>query len=156
MQPEMTPKHSSAAGFRHWQSLSDGFLLSIVVVGPTFLFEELWRGKPMIDQSGNLWILPAVMMAIGFFAGGSVAGRNRSTMGGSLFQGIVVAALTLGVVFIVDMVRRLVLSQGISSGVLTLWLGCAAGALLVGGLGGISGRRGTRLAQRRYQMDRFQ
>jgi hypothetical protein len=153
--PEMTPKRPFAPGFRHWQSLSDGFLLSIAVVGPTFLFEELWRGKPMIDQSGNLWLLPAIMMAIGFFAGGRVAGRNRSTLAGSFLQGIMVAALTVGVVFIVDMVRRLTLSQGLSPGVLALWLGCAAGALLAGGLGGINGRRGTRLAQRRYQMERF-
>lgn len=142
-------------GFRHWQSLSDGFLLSLVVVGPAFLFEELWRGKPMIDQGGMLWLIPALIMTAGFFAGGRVAGRNRSTQSGAFTQGLLVAGLTLGMIFVADMIRRLILTQALSWTVIALWVSSALGALLVAGLGGINGRRGLRLARQRYQMERF-
>jgi hypothetical protein len=142
-------------GFRHWQSLSDGFLVSFVIVGPTFLFEELWRGRPMIDQGGATWMIPAVIMGIGFFAGGRVAGRNRSSRRGAFSQGLVVAALTLILIFLADMIRRLILTEGLTWQVLAIWLACVFGALVVGGVGGVSGRRGARLAQRRHQMERF-
>jgi hypothetical protein len=146
---------SAPTGFRHWQSLSDGFLVSLVVVGPSFLFEELWRGRPMIDQPGALWLLPAALMALGFFYGGRVAGRNRRARSGAFTQGLLVAGLILVLIFIADLIRRLVLSQSLSIGILLIWLTCAAGALLVGGLGGVQGRRGTRLAKKRHQMQRF-
>jgi Na+-driven multidrug efflux pump len=135
--------------------LGDGFLVCLVIVGPTFLFEELWRGRPMIDQPGALWLLPAVLMGIGFFVGGRVAGRNRRARTGAFSQGILVAGLTLGLIFVADMIRRLVLAQPLTWGVVAIWLACAAAALLAGGIGGINGRRGTRLAKKRHQMERF-
>ncbi len=141
--------------YRHWQSLSDGFLVSFVVVGPVFLFEELWHGRPMIDQPGWGWVIPAVIMGIGFFAGGRVAGRNRSRRRWAFFQGLVVAAVTLIIIFLADMIRRLILTQGVTWEVMAIWLACSFGALMVAGLGGVNGRRGTRLSQRRQQMERF-
>jgi hypothetical protein len=119
------------------------------------LFEELWRGKPMIDQGGMLWVIPALIMTVGFFVGGRVAGRNRRTQAGALTQGLLVAGLTLGMIFVADMVRRLILTQALSWTVMGLWFASALGALLVAGLGGINGRRGLRLARQRYQMERF-
>jgi hypothetical protein len=155
MARDVDTRAPAPTGYRHWQSLSDGFLVSLAVVAPTFLFEELWRGRPMIDQAGVLWLLPASLMAIGFFAGGRVAGRNRRNRVGAFNQGLLVSGLTLVMIFMADMIRRVVLSQGLSWGVMLLWAGSAAGALLVGGLGGINGRRGTRLARKRHQMERF-
>jgi hypothetical protein len=141
--------------YRHWQSLSDGFLVSLVIVGPTFIFEELWRGRPMIDQGGATWMIPAVIMGIGFFVGGRIAGRNRSSRRGAFSQGLMVAALTLILIFLADMIRRLILTKGITVEVIEIWAACSFGALMAAGLGGVSGRRGARLSQRRYQMERF-
>ncbi|HEX3794005.1 MAG TPA: hypothetical protein VHV57_05865 [Acidimicrobiales bacterium] len=143
------------AEFRHWRSLSDGFLVSLIVVGPTFLVEEMWGGKPLIDRSGAVWVIPAAIMALGFFAGGRVAGRHRRNAKGAFNQGVLVAALTMPLIFIADLVRRAVLSQSITVEVLAIWVGALAAATLVGGLGGISGRRRVRLARKRNQMDRF-
>jgi hypothetical protein len=155
MHREFQTQNQVPQGFRHWRSLGDGFLVSLVVVGPTFLFEELWRGKPMIDQGGFGWVVPAVIMMIGFFVGGRVTGRNRGTRSGAFLQGLLVSGLTLGLIFVADMIRRIVLTEGLSWGVMLIWFGSALGALLIAGLGGISGRRGAVVAQRRHQMDRF-
>lgn len=156
MARQMTPRSSAPQGYRHWQSLSDGFLVSIVVVGPTFLFEELYGGKPMIDHGGVVWLWPALIMTAGFFLGGRIAGRNRSTRAGAFRQGLLVAALTLPIIFLADLLRRAALSQHIMTGeVFYLWIGCGLLALLVGGLGAVNGRRGLAMARKRSQMQRF-
>jgi hypothetical protein len=146
---------SPEPGFRHWKSLGDGFLLSLLIVGPTFLFEELWRGKPMIDQGGGWWLVPTGIMAIGFFVGGRVAGRNRRARKSAFNQGMVTAALTLVLIFVADIIRRTVLEKGFPPGVMRLWVVSALLALLVGGLGAINGRRGNIRARHRHQMERF-
>jgi len=145
----------AATGFRHWQSLSDGFLLCLVIVGPTFLVEELWRGRPVIDQPGAWWLLPAGIMAFGFFAGGRVGGRNRRARKGAFNQGLAIAGLTLVLIFVADIVRRAVLSQGFPTRVLGLWAMSGLAALVVGGLGGVHGRRSTLKARKRRQLGRF-
>jgi hypothetical protein len=157
--PHASPPDGSRPGgkspFRHWQSLGDGIVVSLVVVGPTFLVEELWRGRPLIDQGGLWWVIPAAIMAIGFFAGGTIAGRHRKSPKGAFRQGLLVASLTIVLVFIADMIRRLVLSEGMELTILGYWVAAAAAALLVGGLGGANGRRRTLRAKQRRQMDRF-
>jgi hypothetical protein len=152
-----TTKTSSEAKpvYRHWRSLSDGFLVSLVVVGPTFLVEELWRGKPLIDQGGIWWVIPGAIMAVGFFVGGVIAGRHRQHRKGAFNQGVLVAALTLSLLLVADVIRRLVLVNGLNLGVLKLWLASIAAALLVGGLGGLTGRRRTLMARKRNAMNRF-
>src|SRR5580658_5631767 len=99
---KVTPQ--SANSFRHWRSLSDGHLVTLVIVGPAFLFEELWRGSPLIDQSGMTWLYPAIVMAIGFFVGGTVAGRHRRTTNGAFNQGALVAAITMALIFAADII----------------------------------------------------
>jgi hypothetical protein len=148
-------KEHGSTGYRHWQSLSDGFLLGLVIVGPTFLAEELWRGRPLIDQAGAWWLLPACIMAIGFFSGGRVAGRKRRARKGAFTQGLMTSGLTLVLIFVADVIRRMVLSDGLPRSVLLVWLEWALAALLAGGLGGLSGRRGTLKARTRHQMGRF-
>jgi hypothetical protein len=143
------------APYRHWRSLSDGLMYSLIIVGPTFLFAELWRGKPIIDQPGFLWVIPACIMTVGIFTGGRVAGRHRSRREGAFNQGVLVAILTIILIFVADLIRRLVLTQTVPVAVLGLWLVAAAAAILVGGVGGLSGRRSSLRAQKRSQMDRF-
>jgi O-antigen/teichoic acid export membrane protein len=145
----------SAPAYRHWRSLSDGLLVTLVIVGPAFLFEELWRGSPLIDQGGITWLYPAIIMAIGFFVGGTVAGRHRRTKGGAFNQGALVAAITMVLIFAADMIRRMVLHQGISIGVIGIWVGACVAALVVTGIGGRYGRRRWVRLDRRRQMDRF-
>ena len=146
---------SESATFRHWHSLSDGFMVALVIVGPSFLFEELWRGRPLIDQPGNLWILPGAIMAIGFFAGGGIGGRHRRHAGGAFNQGLLVAALTLVLIFLADVIRRIILHAPLTLEIMGLWCAAAAGALLVGGLGGVSARRRRRKRRRRAQVERI-
>ena len=140
--------------FRHWRSLSDGFLVSLIIVGPSFLFEELWRGRPLIDQSGALWVVPVVVMAIGFMVGGGVGGRHRRSNGGAFNQGALVAALTLALIFMADIIRRVVLHQDLTIKILGLWVASAAAAMLVSGLSGIYARRQRRRRRRQAQVER--
>ena len=141
--------------FKHWQSLSDGFLVCLIIVGPTSLFSELWRGQPVIDRGPSLWLFPAFLMAVGFFVGGIIAGRHRRTPKGAMNQGFLVAALVIALIFLADMIRRLVLQQNLSLGVLGYWVGALAAALLVGGIGGLVGRSRTKRAIKQRQMNRF-
>ena len=145
---------SEGTSFRHWHSLSDGFLVSLVIVGPSFLFEELWRGRPLIDQPGNLWIVFGAIMAIGFFAGGGVGGRHRRHAGGAFNQGLLIAALTLILIFVADVIRRLILHAPLTWEIMGLWCAAAAGGLLVSGLGALSARRRRRKLRRRAQVER--
>ncbi len=142
-------------GFRHWRSLSDGFLACLVVVGPTFLFAELWRGRPLVDRGFTLWFPPAVVMALGFFFGGRVAGRHRRAPRGAIAQGLVVASLVLALIFIADVIRRLVLGQTLDSEVIALWAGAGAAALVVAAIGGLFGRWRTLQAIKRRELRRF-
>ena len=65
------------------------------------------------------------------------------------------AALTLSLLLVADLIRRLVLVNGLNLGVLKIWLASIAAALLVGGMGGLTGRRRTLVARKRHAMDRF-
>jgi hypothetical protein len=141
--------------FKHWQSLSDGFLVCLVIVGPTSLFSELWRGKPVIDRGPSLWLFPAAVMALGFFIGGIIAGRHRRSPKGALTQGFLVAALVIALIFLADLIRRLVLGEGLGWGVFGYWVAALAAALLVAGLGGLVGRSRTKRAIKQSQMNRF-
>ena len=82
-------------------------------------------------------------------------GRRRKSPKGAFRQGLPVASLTTALIFIADVVRRLVLHQRIDLEVLGLWVAAALAALLVGGLGGTNGRHRTFQAKWRRQMDRF-
>jgi MFS family permease len=125
---------------REWETSIFGLLVSLVIVGPTFLSEETWHGAPLIDRGGALWLLPAVVMAIGFFAGGMIAGYHRQRLAGALLKGVLVGALTIGLAFAGDLARRYWLGEGLQSRVLEYWAAAAVAALVVGGLGGVSGR----------------
>jgi hypothetical protein len=120
--------------------LALGFCVALVIVGPTFLVEQTWRGAPLIDRGGLLWLIPSFVMAIGFFFGGMIAGHRRSGLRGPLVHGLLVAALTIALAFAGDLVRRYVLGEGLPLAVLEYWIAAVAVSLVVGGLGGINGR----------------
>ena len=124
----------------HWRSLSDAILFTLIVVGPTMLWEEMWRGKPMIDQSGDLWVAPAVIAGLAYFIGGSIAGRHRRRRYGAVIQGVALAVPTSIVLIIADIGRRIVLSMGLSFAVVGLWLAAIVATIVVASLGALFGR----------------
>lgn len=127
--------------FREWETALSGLLVSLLIVGPTFLSEETWHGAPLIDRGGALWLVPAVVMAIGFLAGGMIAGYHQRQIRGALLRGLLVGALTILLAFVGDLARRYLLHEGLQLRVLEYWVGAIVAAILVAGLGGISGRR---------------
>jgi hypothetical protein len=138
--PSTEPTRRSPASFRQWELVALGLLVSLLIVGPTFLSEETWHGGPLIDRGGVLWLVPAVVMAFGFFVGGAIAGYQRTGVQGALARGLLVAGLTISLAFAGDMARRHALGEGVQLRVLEYWVGAVGAALLVGGLGAVNGR----------------
>jgi multisubunit Na+/H+ antiporter MnhB subunit len=124
----------------HWRSLSDAILITLVIAGPTMLWEEMWRGQPMIDQKGNLWIVPTVIVVATYFLGGAIAGRHRRRPVGALIQGVALAIPTSLVLVIADLARRLVLSKNVPIVIVGLWLAAIAGTVVIAVLGALVGR----------------
>jgi hypothetical protein len=147
-----SPDGSQPPGRRqtvHWRSLSDAILFTLIIAGPTMFWEEIWRGQPMIDQKGDLWVVPTVIVILTYFIGGSIAGRHRRKPRGAAVQGIVLAVSTSLVLIIADVPRRLALAKGLPLNVIGLWLEAAAGTVVIATLGGLFGRWVYRTRRRR-------
>jgi multisubunit Na+/H+ antiporter MnhB subunit len=124
----------------HWRSLSDAILFTLIIAGPTMLWEEMWRGQPMIDQKGDLWVVPTVIVVATYFVGGAIAGRHRRRPVGALIQGVALAVPTSLILVIADLARRLVLSKDIAIAIVGLWLAAIAGTVVIAVLGALFGR----------------
>jgi hypothetical protein len=124
----------------HWHSLGDAILFTLLIAGPTMLWEEVWRGQPMIDQKGHLWMVPTVIVTATYFVGGAIAGRHRRRPFGALVQGVALAVPTSLVLVIADLARRLVLRKDIPVGVAGLWLAAIGGTIVIAVLGAWFGR----------------
>jgi hypothetical protein len=125
--------------YRHEWMLGLGVVVGLAISCPTFLIEEFWHGKPLIDQGGIWWVLPAAIMALGFLLGGAIVGRHCRRAQSALWQGMLISAVTVWLIFIADLIRRHVLTQIVTHAVLKLWLVSALGAVVVGGVGGLLG-----------------
>ena len=139
-QPENDRVPPGGSQVIHWRSLSDAMLFTLIIAGPTMLWEEMWRGKPMIDQSGDLWVVPAVIVGLAYFLGGAIAGRHRRRRTGAIVQGFALAIPTSLVLIIADIGRRIVLRNGLSLKVGGLWLGTIAATIVVASIGALFGR----------------
>ena len=104
------------------------------------LWEEMWRGKPMIDQSGDLWVVPAVIAGLAYFTGGCIAGRHRRRPIGAIVQGVALTVPTSVVLIIADIGRRIVLSKGLSLPVAALWLAAIVATIVIASLSALFGR----------------
>jgi hypothetical protein len=120
----------------HWRSLGDGILVSFLIAGPSLLAGFILR-----DQREGLWSAMLVIAALGFLAGGAIAGRHRRAARGALTQGVVLALLTATIIVLANMIRTAVLGHGMTSHTLELWAGVEVGAMVVAGIGGLIGRR---------------
>jgi predicted permease len=125
----------------HYRALSDAFLFTLVVSVPVLLWAELWRGQPMIDQPGHLWLVPAVITVAAFFIGGYIAGRHRRRRTGALLQGVALAVPVSLLLIIADIGRRLDLHRGFTLPVAGLWLYSLVGTIVISSLGALYGRR---------------
>lgn len=125
----------------HYRSLSDAYLFTLVVSVPTLLWAEMWRGQPMIDQPGHLWLLPMVITVAAFFIGGAIAGRHRRRRTGALVQAIALAVPVSLLLIVADIGRRLDLHRGFTLPVAGLWLYSLVGTVAISGLGALYGRR---------------
>lgn len=125
----------------HYRSLSDAYLFTLVVSVPVLLWEEMWRGQPMIDQPGHLWVVPMLICMAAFFIGGAIAGRHRRRRTGALVQAIALAVPVSMLLIIADIGRRLDLHRGFTLPVAGLWLYALAGTVIISSLGALFGRR---------------
>lgn len=140
-----------ASAARRWLA---GLAVTMVVAVPCMVVEEDWHGHAMIDLRTWLWIPFAVAVALAFVVGGAIAtsGPARRRRGPARFATAVGLGLGCGLVAIVtlvacDLVRRfVVLREGLSFGVVELWIVAGAGAVVLGGIGGALGHA---LAHRR-------
>jgi uncharacterized membrane protein YhaH (DUF805 family) len=117
-----------------------GILVGLLVACPTFLLEEAAFGKPLIDHHrSEWWVLPAVIMAVGFLLGGAIVGYRSRRGRDAFLAGGLVAAVTVGLLFIADLFRRHAVGKPLNNGVEKLWVLAAIGAIVVGGCGGVVG-----------------
>ncbi|MGH9098339.1 MAG: hypothetical protein ACRDWB_13060 [Acidimicrobiales bacterium] len=125
----------------HYRSLSDAYLFTLIISVPVLLWAEMWRGQPMIDQPGHLWLVPTVITVGVFFIGGAIAGRHRRRRTGALVQAIALAVPVSLLLIIADIGRRLDLHRGFTLPVAGLWLYALVGTVIISSLGALYGRR---------------
>ncbi|MHB1584400.1 MAG: hypothetical protein ACYCU7_03745 [Acidimicrobiales bacterium] len=117
-----------------------GLVLTLVVAVPTLAFAEDWHGKPLIDQGGLTWLVPAVIVALAFAVGGAVAGRHGVSPGRALVEGLWVGVPGVLALLAADAVRRLVVNPTLPNGVIAYWLEGAAAAIFFALAGAVAGR----------------
>jgi hypothetical protein len=124
----------------HFRSLSDALLFTLVISGPATLWESLWRGVPMIDQRGHLWIVPAVMVFLAFFVGGAIAGRHRRRRRGAVIQALALAVPVVVALMLADLARRLILHSPLYAPYIDLWIDALVLAIVIAISGALTGR----------------
>lgn len=129
-----------AAGAARWGA-GAGLVLTLVVAVPTLAVAEDWHGRPLIDQGGLAWLVPAIVVALAFFAGGALAGRHGTSIGRALAEGLWVAVPAVLAPLAADAVRRLVMNPTLPGGVVAYWAEGAAASVFFALAGAAAGRR---------------
>lgn len=124
----------------HFRSLSDALLFTLAIAGPTSMWESLWRGRPMIDQPGDLWIVPTVIVTVTILIGGAIAGRLSGRSLGALVQGLALAIPVAVVLVLVDLARRLVIGNPPYLAIYELWIVALVAAIGLAITGALIGR----------------
>jgi len=120
-----------------WSGPLAGAGTTLVVAIPAMVIAEDWNGRPMIDEGGAWWLIPAAFALLGFFAGGVVAARGRRNTARALAAGLVVGVAATVVLVAADGMRRVLVNPTLSAGVVYLWLEAAAAAIGVTMLGAL-------------------
>jgi hypothetical protein len=123
------------------RAIGGGVAVSLLIVCPTFLFEESWHGKPLIDRPGVWWVLPAAIILCGLLAGAAIAGTQYRSRREAQVGGVLVNVIVIGLLFVVDIFRRHAVGKYMTPQVGSLWLAAVVGSIFVGLIGGIAGYR---------------
>lgn len=135
--PDASRHGTRHRGFR-WGVAST--LLELMVSVPTLAVEETWHGRPMIDQSSALWLVPAVLVAVAFVAGGAIAGYHLRPAEAAT-HATVAASLAVALLLTAEVIRRFWLAhESVPNSVARLWYVGAAVALLLSAAGSQLGR----------------
>ena len=128
----------AAVGTPDLRDLFTGLALTLVVAIPTLVVAEDWHGRPLIDQPGLGWLIPTVVAALAFVAGGGVTGRRqprlRDALGSAFLMGLLGGLLLLAA----DGGRRILVNPTLPMGVVWYWLEAAAGSTVLAMLGAAS------------------
>jgi hypothetical protein len=123
-----------------FRALSDALLFTFLIAGPASMWESLWRGRPMIDQPGSLWIAPTVIVIATFLVGGAIAGRLCPRPMGAVFHGLALAMPVAVVLILVDVARRLIIHDPLYVPVIDLWIDAVVAAIILAATGALIGR----------------
>ena len=127
-----------------------GLAFTLVVAVPTLVVAEDWHGRPMIDQGGFGWLVPAVFVAVAFAIGGAIAGRRWRRLGSATGAGLVVGTLGGLILIAADGARRMLMNPTLPMGVVDYWLEGAAVSVVLAVVGAVvADRLGARAAARR-------
>jgi hypothetical protein len=140
---DTTSEAVEAPGVRQriqFRPLSNALVFTFVIAGPTSLWESLWRGRPMIDQPGNLWIVPTVIVVLTFLVGGGIAGRLRQRPMGAVVQALALAVPVAVALILADLARRLIINIPLFIPVIELWIDALVSAIVLATVGALTGR----------------
>ena len=102
-------------------------LLILIIAVPVLVIEEDWHGHPMIDQSGYLWLAPAIIVSVVFVLGGYFANRSALASG-------VIAALALDGAAVLR--RFVIVREHLPPIVLVLWVSGTTVSIALSCIGG--------------------
>jgi hypothetical protein len=113
-----------------------GAVATLIIAAPTLAIEEDWHGRPMVDQPGHLWVIPTLVVAAAFTLGGVLGTRGLIDLWRALWYGLLVGAISAGLLFLADLVRRAMHAQAPSAGLWRFWFEAAALSVVLSSLGG--------------------
>jgi hypothetical protein len=125
-------------GLDRWRGPAAGTVTTLVVAVPTMVLAEDWGGRPLIDHTGEWWILPGLIAAGSFFLGGMVAARGRRTMTASLLAALWMALPTVIFLLGADCIRRAIQNPTLPRGVVELWVQASVVAVVIALVGGVT------------------
>lgn len=133
-------RRNPPTGGVNWSQLVLPTCLILLVSIPVMVVAEDWHGHPMIDEGTHLWILPTVLVAIAFLLGGALAGFHRPPA--AVPDALASASIALVTLLLCAVLRRLwVAHEGVPMPVVHLWCLGVIGALTLGVVGSLIGRR---------------
>ena len=112
-----------------------GLGVTLLVAVPTLVAGEDWHGRPLIDQPGLAWVVPMVVTALAFVAGGAVAGRRQPRLRAAVGCGFAMGILAVLLLLAADVTRRVLLDPTLPMGVVRYWIEASAGSTVLAMLG---------------------